>query len=379
MEKISMQTNHKIVFGNAQNMEEVKDESITLVVTSPPYPMIEMWDTIFNSQNPKIKDALENGDGKLAFNLMNDELDKVWDELYRVLIPGGMACINIGDATRTINKNFQLYSNHSRFLHHLLKIGFQTLPDIIWRKQTNAPNKFMGSGMLPPGAYVTLEHEFILILRKGQKREFKRDNEKSNRYNSSYFWEERNNWFSDIWEFKGTEQRLKNNKTRERSAAYPFELAFRLINMFSVKSDTILDPFLGTSTSTIAAMASGRHSIGFEIDSTLKEIIFDKVRNSLDFSNDYINNRLKKHIIFVEERKKAEKEFKYINKHYNFPVITNQEVNLTFNTLKSIQQNQDLEFTVNYEEIIDKESFSNQFIQKIKSEQKSQKSLSKFL
>jgi modification methylase len=76
--------------------------------------------------------------------------------MYRILIPGGIMCINIGDTTKTIDNKFCLYSNHSRILTHCLSLGFDNLPNIIWRKQTNAPNKFMGSGMLPVGAYVTL-------------------------------------------------------------------------------------------------------------------------------------------------------------------------------------------------------------------------------
>ena len=84
---------------------------------------------------------------------------------------GGIACINIGDATRTLNDVFCLYQNHTRIASSMLRIGFLSLPCILWRKQTNAPNKFMGSGMMPPGAYVTLEHEYVLILRKGNKKE----------------------------------------------------------------------------------------------------------------------------------------------------------------------------------------------------------------
>ena len=101
--------------------------------------------------------------------------------MFRVLKNGRFACINIGDATRKIRDDFCLYPNHARILNYLLDIGFSALPDILWRKQANAPNKFMGSGMLPAGAYVTLEHEYILIVRKGSKREFKTEDEKENR------------------------------------------------------------------------------------------------------------------------------------------------------------------------------------------------------
>ena len=166
--------------------------------------------------------------------------------MHELLVHGGIACVNIGDATRTINKVFKLYPSHVRIAQSFLDLGFQSLPGILWRKPTNAPNKFMGSGMLPPGAYVTLEHEHILIFRKGNKREFKNQDKKQNRQESSYFWEERNKWFSDIWELKGEKQFLKKKENgRMRSGAFPFELVFRLISMFSTNGDVVLDPFLG--------------------------------------------------------------------------------------------------------------------------------------
>ncbi len=143
-----------------------------LTVTSPPYPMVVMWDGIFASQNAEVGDALAKEDGMKAFELMHRELDRVWQELWRVTAEGGFVCINIGDAVRTIGGHFSLYPNHGRILSHFLSLGFSALPLVLWRKQTNAPNKFMGSGMLPAGAYVTLEHEYILILRKGGKRAF---------------------------------------------------------------------------------------------------------------------------------------------------------------------------------------------------------------
>ena len=105
MEK--MTTSHKIMIAAAQNMQQIKGDSIELIVTSPPYPMIEMWDSIMSKQNPAINKAIEQNEGLLAFELMHQELDKVWAEMARVLIPGGFACINIGDATRTINGDFQ--------------------------------------------------------------------------------------------------------------------------------------------------------------------------------------------------------------------------------------------------------------------------------
>ena len=146
-------------------MSQLGDSSVDLVVTSPPYPMIEMWDEIMSNQNPYIKEALEDHRPELAFELMHKELDVVWKECYRVVKDGGFICINIGDATRTIDGEFRLYNNHSRITQYCTSLGLTNLPNIIWRKQTNAPNKFMGSGMLPCGAYITLEHEYILIFR----------------------------------------------------------------------------------------------------------------------------------------------------------------------------------------------------------------------
>jgi DNA modification methylase len=91
----AMKTNHKIIYSDSRKMGELPNESIDLVVTSPPYPMIEMWDEAFAGLNNKIGKALKSGSGPLAFELMNKELDKVWDEVYRVLKKGGIACINI--------------------------------------------------------------------------------------------------------------------------------------------------------------------------------------------------------------------------------------------------------------------------------------------
>lgn len=97
----------------------------------------------------------------------------------------------------------------------------------------DAPNKFMGSGMLPCGAYVTLEHEWILIFRKGGKRMYRTDEGKSTRRQSGYFWEERNCWFSDVWDIKGTKQNIAGSGTRERNGSFPLDIPFRLINMYS--------------------------------------------------------------------------------------------------------------------------------------------------
>ena len=332
-------------------MTQIPTGSIDLVVTSPPYPMIEMWDEMFGEENQKIHEALDTENGALAFELMNQELDRIWNEVFRVLTDGGIACINIGDATRKIGQHFQLYPNHSRILHHCRSLGFQDLPCILWRKPSNAPNKFMGSGMLPPGAYVTLEHEYILILRKGGIKKFNTEEDKINRRKSAFFWEERNVWFSDMWVgLTGVGQKISNlnDDLRKRSAAYPFELAYRLINMFSVKGDTVLDPFFGTGTTMIAAMVSARNSIGYEIEQNFSDLISDKTMDIVKFSEKQISKRLRDHKEFITSRLEAGKEIKYINHYYKFPVITRQEENLFLNTVQEITKIEDCKYEVKY-------------------------------
>lgn len=334
-------TGHKVVIGDARDMSAIGDESVALVVTSPPYPMIEMWDESFSSQNPEVENALKRGDSSVAFELMHQVLDEVWSECYRVLCEGGIACINIGDATRTINSRFQLFSNHSRIISSMLSMGFLNLPNIIWHKQTNAPNKFMGSGMYPPGAYITLEHEFILVFRKGDKREFSAA-EKRNRRESAYFWEERNQWFSDMWNMKGVAQYLSSNGARSRSGAFPLEVPYRLVNMFSVKGDTVLDPFVGLGTTMLAALGSGRESVGYERESNLSSILSDALLedSNLTLVNDLIRRRILGHKRFVAERRelKGEGAVKYINDALGFPVMTRQERDLLFQFVASVRE-----------------------------------------
>jgi len=336
-----MKTTHKILFGDATELRDVESGSVALVVTSPPYPMIEMWDATFSRRDPAVARALEEGEGAAAFERMHRLLDRAWAELHRVLMPGGLACINVGDAPRTIDGRFGLYANHARVLARCVEIGFTALPAIIWRKQTNAPNKFMGSGTLPAGAYVTLEHEFVLILRKGDTRRFTTAAAKRTRAESALFWEERNAWYSDVWfDLKGAAQRLGHGDARRRSGAFPFELAYRLINMFSVRGDTVLDPFLGTGTTTLAAMAAARNSIGVEIDPALKETILEvTTKDAVAISNDRIRERIASHLAFVTDRRRAKGKdaFKYVNSTYGFPVMTKPETKILLNALDGVE------------------------------------------
>ena len=331
-------TTHQVIIGNSNQMTKLKNQSIDLIVTSPPYPMIEMWDDMFSEQDKEIMKCLDNNEGNKAFMLMHDVLNSVWDECDRVLKENGFICINIGDATRTIDGDFQLYSNHAQVINYFQKKGYSVLPDIHWRKQSNAPNKFMGSGMYPAGAYVTYEHEYILIFRKGGKRVFKGE-EKHLRQKSAYFWEERNIWFSDLWDVKGTAQSINyTKKSRDRNASFPLEIPYRLINMYSAEGDTVLDPFLGLGTSSIACMLSNRNSIGVEIDSEIANLALDNMNITIAFANQYIESRINNHISFIESLPKEKREKCYKNEPHGFEVKTRQETAIDIEQIESIER-----------------------------------------
>lgn len=205
--------------------------------------MIKKWDNLFK---------------EVDFDKQHEELNLVWKECYRVLIEGGIACINIGDATRSIKgKGFQCFPNFAKLTMSMVDIGFTPLIPIYWKKISNKPNAFMGSGFLPPNAYVTQECEYIGIFRKGALRRFKPKD--SNRIESSITKEQRDKWFSQIWEIKG-------ERGAGKTSAYPEAIPDRLIKMFSVKGDTVLDPFNGSNTTGRVAESINRLFIGYEIN-----------------------------------------------------------------------------------------------------------------
>jgi DNA modification methylase len=332
-----MKTEHRIVVGDSRHLEAVDDDSVELVVTSPPYPMIEMWDDSFADLNPAIEDRLDAGDGQRAFELMHDELDTVWNELNRVLVDGGIACINVGDATRKVDGSFRVYQNHSRIIDAFERLGFEPLPEVLWRKPVNSAAKFMGSGMLPPNAYVTLEHEYVLIFRNGEtQRQFEPKSER--RYSSAFFWEERNQWFSDVWtDITGELQSLNHGELRSRSAAYPFEIPYRLINMYSVYGDTVLDPFWGTGTTTLAAMVAARNSIGYEIEDEFTRVFHERATDAPTMSRNVVRQRLNDHRTFVENNRESRDGFDYEAENYDVPVTTKQERSIQFYAVERVE------------------------------------------
>lgn len=255
-----------IVIGDSRSMKFLENESVDLIVTSPPYPMIEMWDELFSKLDPRIGDLMRLGSLpaiRKAYDLMHAQLMKSIKECARVMKIGSICCINIGDALRSISGKFQLFANHARLIENLESIGLTSLPYILWKKPTNKPNAFLGSGFLPTNAYVTIDCEYILISRKGNPRRFRPHDPA--RYRSRFSRKERDKWFSQIWsDVPGATQSPKSSNVR--TGAFPREIPERLIRMFSIEGDTVLDPFLGTGTTLMAAYDLGRNFIGYEIN-----------------------------------------------------------------------------------------------------------------
>ena len=261
----TLNSDYRVVIGDSRRMKEVEDESVHLIVTSPPYPMVSMWDPFFSEASATSYDA------------MHEYLDQTWREVSRVLVQGGIACINIGDATRTTDGIFHLYPNHSRTIENFERLGFVTLPYVLWKKPTTKPHykgkgAFLGSGFLPPNAYVTIDMEYILIFRKGGPRSFPAKD--PSRYKSQFTKKQRDEWFSQVWTVPGARQNLEG--LERRVAAFPEEIPRRLIQMFSIIGEVVLDPFLGSGTTLKVAMDLDRKFVGYEKLDQLAEVIRQK-------------------------------------------------------------------------------------------------------
>jgi site-specific DNA-methyltransferase (adenine-specific) len=237
--------------GDARDLDWISDESIHLVVTSPPY-----WTLKRYPEHRKQLGHIED------YEQFHDELDKVWKHCYRALVPGGRVVCVVGDVCLSRRKfgRHVVMPLHADILVRARRIGFDNLNPIIWYKIANANyevengSSFLGKPF-EPNAIIKNDMEFILMLRKpGGYRQPTEEQRDASRLSK----EEYNEWFQQIWTLPG-------ESTREHPAPFPEKLAYRLVRMFSFAGDTVLDPFMGTGTTLLAATKCDRNAIGVEL------------------------------------------------------------------------------------------------------------------
>jgi len=256
-----MKTNHKIIIGDSRNMAELQNKSVHLVITSPPYWQLKDYGT---SDQIGFDDSYED---------YINNLNLVWKECSRVLNDGCRLCINIGDqfARSVYYGRYKIIPIRTEIIKFCETIGFDYMGAIIWQKATTMNTTggatIMGSFPYPRNGIIKLDYEFILIFKKSGdapivSREIKEKSKMSK--------EEWNQYFTGHWNFNGAKQ-------DKHLAMYPEELPKRLIKMFSFVDDTVLDPFLGSGTTTLAAKNLGRNSAGFEINKNFLPIIKEKI------------------------------------------------------------------------------------------------------
>lgn len=253
---------HKIIFGDSRKMQELPDESVQLIITSPPY-----W---------QLKDYGHKN--QIGFDDSYEEyinnLNLVWLESYRVLSKGCRLCINIGDqfARSVYYGRYKIIPIRTEIIKFCETIGFDYMGAVIWQKVTTSNTtggaSIMGSYPYPRNGIIKIDYEFILLFKKigkppkptaEQKKQSKLTNEEWNQY------------FSGHWNFPGEKQ------NGGHIAMFPLELPYRLIKMFSFVNETVLDPFCGSGTTTLASINLNRNSIGYEINKDFKPIIENRI------------------------------------------------------------------------------------------------------
>ena len=245
-------TYHRLINGDARDLSFLQDESVHLVVTSPPY-----WNLKRYNENPDQLGHIQD------YETFLEELAKVWRHAFRLLVPGGRLVCVVGDvcvARRDFGRHL-VFPLHADIAVICRRIGFDNLNPIIWHKIANASyevsngSRFLGKPY-EPNAIIKNDMEFILMQRKpGGYRKPTAEQRDASRISKTDF----DRWFQQIWHITGA-------STRNHPAPYPLELAARLVRMFSFQGDTLLDPFCGSGATMIAALRSGRNSIGIEID-----------------------------------------------------------------------------------------------------------------
>lgn len=260
-------TEHAINLGDARQMAMLEPESVHLVMTSPPY-----WTLKEYRETEGQLGHIEDYERFLA------ELDKVWSQCFRALVQGGRLVCVVGDVCLSRRKNngrHTVVPLHASIQEHCRKLGFDNLAPIIWHKIANAAyevengSSFLGKPY-EPNSVIKNDIEFILMQRKPGGY---RTPDIPRRILSVISGENHKLWFQQIW------SGVTGASTRSHPAPYPLDLAERLIRMFSFVGDTVLDPFLGTGTTTIAAAKAGRHSVGFEIDEHYFDMAHKRIAN----------------------------------------------------------------------------------------------------
>lgn len=243
-------------------MREIKDESVHLIITSPPYWQLKDYG---NGSQIGFKDSYED---------YINNLNLVWNECYRVLHKGCRLCVNIGDqfARSVYYGRYKIIPIREEIIKFCETIGFDYMGAIIWQKVTTCNTTggatVMGSFPYPRNGIIKLDYEFILIFKKlGDPPKVSRDIKEKSKLTT----EEWNEYFSGHWNFPGEKQ-------DKHLAMFPEELPRRLIKMFSFVGDTVLDPFLGSGTTCLAAKNLGRNSIGYEINKEFLPIIKSKLK-----------------------------------------------------------------------------------------------------
>lgn len=260
-------TQHRLHKGDARDLSWIQSGTVHLIVTSPPY-----WTLKEYADHRQQMGAIED------YKTFLDELDKVWSECYRVLVPGGRICCVVGDVCIPRKKGGRHYVMplHADIQVRSRDIGLDCLTPILWHKIANGVTEAEGNGAgfygkpYQPGAVVKNDIEYILFMRKGGTY---RSPEPLQKVLSVLTKQEMQAWWRSIWtDIKGASTRSGH------PAPYPVELAERLIRMFSFAGDTVLDPFAGTGSTNLAALASGRNSIGNEIESIYVAIADEKLK-----------------------------------------------------------------------------------------------------
>ncbi len=256
-----MKTAHKIIIGDSRWMNSVNDKSVHLVVTSPPYWQLKDYG---NTKQIGFNDSYED---------YINSLNLIWKEAFRILDDGCRLCINIGDqfARSVYYGRYKIIPIRTEIIKFCETIGFDYMGAVIWQKVTTTNTTggatVMGSYPYPRNGMLKLDYEFIVIFRKGAKPS---NIEKQRKLQSKLSKEKWNQYFSGHWNFAGEKQ-------NKHLAMFPEELPKRLIKMFTFVGETVLDPFLGSGTTSLAARNQDRNSIGFEINEDFVPIIKNKL------------------------------------------------------------------------------------------------------